>query len=79
MEFVTGLLVFVVSWWLCFFTALPIGVQAQDEGDDGSEKDIVEGTVASAPKNPRILFKMGIATVGAAIITTLLLWLIDAP
>ncbi len=79
MEIVTGLLIFVVAWWVCFMMALPLGVRAQDEDEQGEEQEIVEGTVSSAPGKPRILFKMGLATLGAIIITTLLIWLIDAP
>lgn len=79
MQFVSGILIFVVSWWVCFMMALPIGVRAQDEDEQGESQEIVEGTVSSAPGKPRILFKMGLATLGAIIITSLLTWLIETP
>ena len=77
MEYVTGILVFVVSWWMCFMMVLPLGVRPQDEDSEGGQKDIAPGTVSSAPGKPRILFKMGISTIGAIILTTLLIWLIE--
>jgi predicted secreted protein len=76
MQFVSGLLVFVVGWWMCFMMVLPLGVRAQDEDDEGKQQNIVEGTVPSAPAKPKILLKMGLATIGAIIIWALIYYLV---
>lgn len=51
---VTLFLVFTLIWWMVFFMILPLGVQAQNEDDEG----IVEGTVPSAPRNPLLKKKI---------------------
>lgn len=73
MGLVSGILVYVVSWWLVFFMSLPIGVQAQDE--DGGE--VTPGTPESAPKKPMLLKKALFASIGALIIWATLYWAID--
>jgi predicted secreted protein len=47
MQFMSGLVVFTIAWWVCFFTVLPIGVKGQWE--DGST---IEGTEEAAPEAP---------------------------
>ncbi|MCI4645559.1 MAG: DUF1467 family protein [Hyphomonadaceae bacterium] len=65
----TGAIVFfVILWWLCFFTVLPIGVRGQFE--DGST---VDGTEEAAPVDPMIGKKALWATYGAVALTALLL------
>ena len=66
MSWVTGILVYVVLWWLILFVVLPIGVRSHDE----TEQEVVPGTHSSAPTRPLLLRK--------ALATTLLagvLWL----
>lgn len=65
MNIATIILVFVVTWWLIFFMALPVGVKAQDESDEG----VVEGTAPSAPVNPNLKKKALYTTLAAIIIT----------
>lgn len=61
------LIVFVVlCWWMIFFVSLPIGFEADDAP--------IKGQASSAPKNPRVLLKMGIATVLTVIITLIFNW-----
>jgi len=59
MNWVTGIMVYVVVWWLVIFCVLPIGVTPANEGHLGHD--------AGAPANPRMGFKVllttGIATV----------------
>mgnify|MGYP001361795161 CR=1 FL=1 len=64
MGLMSGLVVFTISWWLCFFVALPIGVQGQWEDDS-----TVPGTEEAAPKNPMLKKKAMWATAGAVVIT----------
>jgi len=69
MNIATILLVFVVTWWLTFFAALPIGVRAQNEGEEG-EDGVTEGTIPSAPSNPNLKKKAKYAT-GIAVLLTI--------
>ena len=73
MGLVSGILVYVVAWWLVFFMALPIGVKPQDE--DGGE--VVAGTPTSAPQKPMLLKKAIISAIGAFIIWGALYWAIE--
>ena len=69
MNIPTMILVFVIAWWMSFFVALPIGVRAQNEGDDGDD-GVTKGTVPSAPSNPNIKKKAKYVTLVAVLITT---------
>ena len=73
MGFVTGIMVYLIAWWLVFFMALPLGVKPQGENPE----DRPEGTAPSAPARPMLLMKMGVASVGAFIIWGVLYWMID--
>ena len=64
---VTLLLVFVIVWWLIFFMALPVGVKAQNETEEG----VVMGTVPSAPEKPQLLKKALWTSVAAVVVTAL--------
>jgi predicted secreted protein len=66
MQFMSGLVVFTIAWWICFFTVLPIGVKGQWE--DGST---VEGTEEAAPKDHMLGKKALWATMGAVVITAI--------
>ena len=68
MNWVTGLLVFVLIWWLVLFMVLPFGAHPQD--------DPVPGTVASAPDKPRLVIKFLITTGIALVITAAIAWVI---
>lgn len=65
MNIATIILVFVVTWWLVFFAALPVGVKAQDESDEG----VTKGTVPSAPVNPNLKKKALYTTLVAVVFT----------
>lgn len=73
MNITAGIVVYVVAWWMVFFMMLPIGVEAQNEGDG----DVVAGTPPSAPKNPNLLKKALYASIAAAIILALVYWAIE--
>ena len=64
MTIASGVVVFVLGWWISFFAVLPIGVRGQFE--DG---EITPGTEEGAPANPMLLKKAIWATIGGAIIT----------
>lgn len=65
MNIATVLLVFVISWWMIFFAALPIGVRAQSE----DEQEVTKGTVPSAPSNPNLKKKALYTTLIAGLVT----------
>lgn len=66
MNLVGGLVIFLISWWLCFFAVLPIGVRGQFE--DG---EIIEGTEEGAPSEHMVPKKIIWATIGAVICTAI--------
>lgn len=63
MQILTGIMVYIIFWWIIFFMMLPIGVVAQDESDEG----VVPGTPGSAPTRPLLWRKAGAATLIAAV------------
>ncbi|HPF22129.1 MAG: DUF1467 family protein [Hyphomonas sp.] len=66
MDFMSGLVVFTLGWWITFFAVLPIGVKSQWE--DGST---VEGTEEAAPKDHMLGKKAIWATIGGVVITAI--------
>jgi predicted secreted protein len=60
MTWVTGLLIYVVIWWMVLFTVLPFGHRPQEDPEPG--------TPESAPAQPRILLKFLVTTVIAGLI-----------
>jgi predicted secreted protein len=64
MNWFTGIMVYVVIWWLVIFCVLPIGVTPANEAHLGHDP--------GAPANPRMGFKVllttGITTVIFAIV-----------
>ncbi|MEE8549325.1 MAG: DUF1467 family protein, partial [Alphaproteobacteria bacterium] len=46
MNWFTGLMVYVILWWLVWFVMLPIGVKVPDE--------VEKGHAPSAPANPNL-------------------------
>jgi predicted secreted protein len=70
MSFATGLIVFVIVWWLVLFMVLPWGIRREETPEEGHEP--------GAPQNPRILMKAVITTVIAAVIWGAIYWAIEA-
>ena len=66
MDPVSGLVVFAIAFWLCFFIALPIGVRSQLENDS-----VVPGTEPGAPVVANLATKAKWSAIGAAAITVL--------
>lgn len=55
--FVTGLVVFLIVWWMVFFTTLPLGVRSQQDAGE-----VVRGTEPGAPTDPRLKWKLWLTT-----------------
>jgi len=60
MGWVTGIVVYVLAWWITLFAVLPLWVTPADPGDPAH--------AAGAPQRPRMLLKLGITTVVSAVI-----------
>ncbi|MCH7542855.1 MAG: DUF1467 family protein [Proteobacteria bacterium] len=54
MNWFTGVMVYVILWWLVWFMMLPIGVKVPDE--------VGKGHAASAPANPNLGIKAAATT-----------------
>ena len=63
MTWFTGILVYVIIWWVLFFAILPWGVRQSQNPQLGHDK--------GAPENPRLFIKIVLTTTISAI-----LWLI---
>lgn len=63
MNLFLGLAIFVILWWLAFFTMLPLGARSPHE----AEQEVVPGTDPGAPGahglGKKALFAAGIAAV----------------
>jgi predicted secreted protein len=62
--------VFFVVWWIVLFAVIPFGMRTQEE-----EGEVILGTSASAPANPRILRTAIITTIVASVVT-FLIWML---
>lgn len=60
---VTGVVTFLLIWWVVLFTTLPLGVRAQWE-----EGETVEGSEPGAPVTPQLARKALITTAIAAVL-----------
>mgnify|MGYP001383246011 FL=1 len=59
---ITGsLIIFVLIWWIIFFSLLPIDVDRQ-------HKEMVEGVDKGSPENPKIIKKIIYTTIITSII-----------
>lgn len=70
MGIVTGILVYVIMWWLIFFMSLPWGVQPIEEMDKGYER--------GAPAQPRLLLKVVVTTGITTVLFMLYVWFVPA-
>ncbi len=70
MTWFTGILVYVVIWWVTLFLVLPWGVKVPDEPEPGH--------ASSAPENPMMWRKALITTLIAAVFWGIAFWLIES-
>ena len=70
MDIVSGIVVYVLLWWWVFLMSLPFGVKAP--------KNIETGHATSAPERPMIWRKIAVTTIIAAILFTIVYWVIDS-
>ena len=67
---ITGsIVIFVILWWIIFFSLLPIDVNRK-------RQDIVKGTDPGAPENPKMLKKIILSTLITSLIFFILYLLV---
>ena len=70
---ITGsIIVYVLIWWIIFFSVLPVGIKSKNE----TFKETIEGIDPGAPNNPRIAKKFLITTIITTIIFILIYYLV---
>lgn len=72
MSWVSGFAVYVIIWWTVIFAVLPFGVQpiAADQ--------VSKGHAAGAPRRPRILLKVAVTSLVAAVLWLIVYWLFES-
>ena len=71
MAWVTGIVVYVLVWWITLFAVLPLWVTPADPQDPAH--------AVGAPQRPRLLLKVAITTVASAIIWLGIYILVSSP
>ena len=72
---ITGsIIVYVLIWWIIFFSLLPVGIQSKKE--KFIEK--IEGIDPGAPNNPKIARKFLITTIITSIIFIVIYYLVES-
>ena len=74
MTWISGIVVYVIIWWLVFFMALPFGVHPPHEMGEAAEP----GHDAGAPVRTHLPVKLLAATVVAAVLWGAAYWMITA-
>jgi len=70
---ITGsIIIYVLIWWIIFFSVLPIGIQSNKE----RFKEKIEGIDPGAPNNPKITKKFLITTIITSIIFIVIYYLV---
>lgn len=72
MNWFSGIVVFLVLWWLVFFVTLPFGVRSAYEAGE----TVGEGHADGAPVKPRLWMKAGVTTIVTAVLWGIAYWLI---
>lgn len=74
MGWISGIVVYIVIWWIVFFMALPIGVRPPHEAGE----EVEPGNDAGAPVRPYLWQKATAASVTAAALWGVAYWLITS-
>ncbi len=71
---ITGsIIVYVMIWWVVFFSVLPFGIKSNKE----TFKNSIEGVDPGAPKNPEIAKKFFITTIITSILFIMIYYLVN--
>tara|TARA_Y100000590_G_C15038147_1_gene757785 strand:+ start:158 stop:412 length:255 start_codon:yes stop_codon:yes gene_type:complete len=72
---ITGsLVVYVIIWWIVFFSILPVGIKSQNR----EFKENLSGNDPGAPKNPNIAKKFLVTTLITSIIFLLIYYVVKS-
>jgi predicted secreted protein len=71
MGWVTGIIVYVLVWWVTLFAVLPLWVTPTEPDDPGH--------AAGAPQRPRMLLKVVVTTLVSALIWLGIFFLVRSP
>ena len=70
---ITGsIIVYVIIWWIVFFSVLPVGIQSNKE----KFREKIGGVDPGAPNNPKIPRKFLITTIITSIIFIVIYYLV---
>ena len=71
---ITGsIIVYVMIWWIIFFSILPVGIKSNKE----VFRDSIEGIDPGAPKNPKIAKKFLITTIITSILFIMIYYIVE--
>ena len=71
---ITGsIIIYVMIWWIIFFSILPVGIKSNKE----AFRDSIEGIDPGAPKNPKIGKKFLITTIITSIFFIMIYYIVD--
>ena len=71
---ITGsIIVYVMIWWIVFFSILPVGIKSNKE----TFRDSIAGFDPGAPKNPKIGKKFLITTIITSIFFIMIYYIVD--
>tara|TARA_Y100000741_G_scaffold303989_1_gene245956 strand:- start:60 stop:314 length:255 start_codon:yes stop_codon:yes gene_type:complete len=68
-----SVIIYVMIWWIVFFSILPIGIQSNKE----VFKERLEGNDPGAPKNPNIVKKFLATTIITSILFIVIYYLVN--
>ncbi|MBV9825589.1 MAG: DUF1467 family protein [Alphaproteobacteria bacterium] len=71
MGWFTGVVVYILVWWVTLFAVLPLWVKPAEQGDPGH--------ASGAPQNPRLLAKAALTTAIAAVIWLAIFVVVSEP
>ena len=72
MGITASIIVYVLIWWIIFFSVLPVGIQSNKE----KFRENVGGIDPGAPKNPEIVKKFLITTIITSLIFIVIYYLV---
>ena len=71
---ITGsIIIYVMIWWIIFFSILPVGIQSNKE----VFKESIEGADPGAPNNPKMAKKFLITTIITSILFIVIYYLVN--
>ena len=70
MNWFTGIMTYIIIWWMVLFAILPWGNRPPQDPDSGH--------ATSAPEKPRLIVKFGVTTVVATMVFAMVAWLIES-